>query len=78
MHSVIGLPAVLCGRREPCKPSTGLGKKGCTALNTDTFGPRRNGQKPPAMIKLRLHQVVEQSTGWVFAGRMVSEIVLGL
>ena len=49
-----------------------------TTLNVDPFRPWRNGQKPPVMMKMRLHQVVEQSTGRIFAEKMISEVVLGL
>lgn len=59
IHSITSLTAVLCGRREPCKPSTFPGGKGCTTLNANTFRPWRNGQKPPEVMKLRLHQAVE-------------------
>jgi len=78
MHSNTGLTSVFHSRTEPCKLGRGPRKKGCTTLNIAPFTPWRNGRKPPERMKLRLHQVVEQSTGWVFVERMVGEIVLGL
>lgn len=72
-YLVAGLTSVFSGRREPCKPSTSSGKKGYTTESADPFRPWRNGEKPPEMTKLRLHQVVEQSTGWVFAERTISD-----
>lgn len=77
-HLNVGLASVLRGRREQCKPSTGPGKKGCTTFHVDPFRPWRNGQKPPETMKLRLCQVVEQSKGWVFVERLISEMVLRL
>lgn len=71
-HSSVGLTSVLHGRIEPSKPSRGPGKKGCITLNVDPFRPWRNGQKPPEMRKLRLHQVVEKAQrGYLWKGWLV-------